>query len=127
MPSSLESSTNPQVQRTHGLMLDAARDLLNENGPAAVTHLRVAEASGVARATVYRHWPDRADILVDLLRRGADLQLGPPPDRPPNRRTGGRTPPHVRCVPQRRQRADPGRDDRPRRNGTRTCSPRSNG
>jgi AcrR family transcriptional regulator len=60
-------------------MLDAARELLNENGPAAVTHLRVAEASGVARATVYRHWPDRAGILVDLLRRGADLHLALPP------------------------------------------------
>ena len=74
-----ESSTNPQVQRTHRLMLDAARELLGESGPGAVTHLRIAEASGVARATVYRHWPDRADILVGLLRRSADLHLTPPP------------------------------------------------
>ncbi|MEN8113904.1 MAG: TetR/AcrR family transcriptional regulator [Actinomycetota bacterium] len=71
--------TNPQVQRTHRVMLDAARELLRDNGPAAVTHLRVAEASGVARATVYRHWPDRADILLDLLRRSAELHLTPPP------------------------------------------------
>ncbi len=74
-----ESFTNPQVRRTHRVMLDAARGLLSENGPGAVTHLRVAEASGVARATVYRHWPDRADILLDLLRRSADLHLTPPP------------------------------------------------
>ncbi|MEA3501937.1 MAG: TetR/AcrR family transcriptional regulator [Actinomycetota bacterium] len=74
-----ESNTNPQVQRTHRVMLEAARDLLSENGPGAVTHLRVAEASGVARATVYRHWPNRADILLDLLSRSADLHLTPPP------------------------------------------------
>jgi AcrR family transcriptional regulator len=60
-------------------MLDAARRLLSDNGPSAVTHLRVAEVSGVARATVYRHWPDRADILLDLLSRSADLHLTPPP------------------------------------------------
>lgn len=60
-------------------MLDATRELLSESGPEAVTHLRVAEASGVARATVYRHWPDRADILVDLLSRSAALHLSPPP------------------------------------------------
>lgn len=75
-----EPITNPQVRRTHQAMLDAARELLNDNGPAAVTHLRVAEVSGVARATVYRHWPDRADILLDLLRGGADLHLVPPPE-----------------------------------------------
>ena len=70
-----DKRTNPQVQRTHGLMLDAAGSLLSHGGPEAVTHLRVADEAGVARATVYRHWPNRADILVDLLRRGVDLNL----------------------------------------------------
>ncbi|MFV9673351.1 MAG: TetR/AcrR family transcriptional regulator [Acidimicrobiia bacterium] len=74
-----ESITNPQVQRTHRVMLDAARELLRDNGPSAVTHLRVAELSGVSRATVYRHWPERADILLDLLARSASLHLAPPP------------------------------------------------
>jgi len=73
-----ENPTNPQVQRTQSLMLDAARTLLAEHGPEAVTHLRIAETAGVARATVYRHWPDRAAILLDLLRSGADLHLTPP-------------------------------------------------
>ncbi|NIA25127.1 MAG: TetR family transcriptional regulator [Gammaproteobacteria bacterium] len=77
--SSSEHKTNPQVQRTHRLMLDAARGLLSEHGPEAVTHLRVAEAAGVARATVYRHWPERSDILLDLVRRGADLHPASPP------------------------------------------------
>jgi len=73
-----ELKTNPQVERTRRLMLDGARTLLAEEGPTAVTHLRVAETAGVARATVYRHWPSRADILLDLLRRGVDLRLAVP-------------------------------------------------
>jgi AcrR family transcriptional regulator len=73
-----DKSTNPQVRRTHGLMLNAAGSLLSLGGPEAVTHLRVAAEAGVARATVYRHWPNRADILLDLLRSGANLDLVPP-------------------------------------------------
>jgi len=81
---------NPQVQRTQALMLDAAGILLARSGPEAVTHLRVAEESGVARATVYRHWPNRADILLDLLRRGAPKDLTPPePDLPVAERVAG--------------------------------------
>jgi AcrR family transcriptional regulator len=59
-------------------MLDAAGELLARGGPEAVTHLRVSEEAGVARATVYRHWSTRADILLDLLRRGVDLDLVAP-------------------------------------------------
>ena len=79
----LEESDNPQVRRTHELMLDAAAFLLADVGPEALTHLRVAEEAGVARTTVYRHWPTRADLLVELLQRGVGLHLAPPsPDLP---------------------------------------------
>ncbi len=71
--------TNPQVRRTRRLMLEAAHRLLSEHGPAAVTHLRIAEEAGVSRATVYRHWPDRGSILLDLLRRGTELRIASPP------------------------------------------------
>jgi AcrR family transcriptional regulator len=63
---------NPQVERTQNLMLTAAQELLSEHGAEAVTHLKVAQQAGVARATVYRHWPDRPAILVDLLRASVD-------------------------------------------------------
>ncbi len=67
------NNMNAQARRTQALMLAAASDLLAEQGAEAVTHLKVAQRAGVARATVYRHWPDRAAILVDLLRASADL------------------------------------------------------
>ncbi|HHC08670.1 MAG TPA: TetR/AcrR family transcriptional regulator [Actinobacteria bacterium] len=75
----MDEPTHPQARRTRSLMLDAAYRLLAEHGPAAVTHLRIAEEAGVSRATVYRHWPDRGSILLDLLRRGTELRVTPPP------------------------------------------------
>lgn len=62
--------SNRQVQRTRRLMLDAAARLLESDGPDAVTHLRIADEAGVSRATVYRHWPDRLDLIVDLVADG---------------------------------------------------------
>ena len=32
-----------------------------------VTHLQVANATGIARSTIYRHWPTRYDLLSDAL------------------------------------------------------------
>jgi AcrR family transcriptional regulator len=49
------------------LVLEAARRLLVEEGPDAVTALRVSEATGIARTTIYRHWPEREDLLRDTI------------------------------------------------------------
>ena len=59
--------SDPQVERTRNAVLNAARDLLFTEGPGAVTHQRVARASRVGRATLYRHWPERDDLLIDVL------------------------------------------------------------
>ena len=53
-------------------MLAAARELLVREGPAAVTHQRVALQAKVGRATVYRHWP-RTDLLLLDAMAGVDL------------------------------------------------------
>lgn len=58
---------DPQVERTRTAVLSAASDLLYRYGPDAVTHQRVAEESRVGRATIYRHWPEREDLLIDVL------------------------------------------------------------
>ena len=50
-------------------ILDAVAALIHEEGAASVTHQRVAERAGVGRATVYRHWPNPADLLADALAR----------------------------------------------------------
>jgi AcrR family transcriptional regulator len=48
-------------------VLEAARKLLVEEGPDAVTALRVSEITGIARTTIYRHWPERETLLRDTL------------------------------------------------------------
>jgi len=55
------------MARSRESMLAAARVLLTEEGPAAVTHQRVARQAGVGRATVYRHWPRPDQLLLDTM------------------------------------------------------------
>lgn len=49
-------------------MLAAATDLLVEDGPRAVTVDAVAERSGVAKSTLYRHWESGTALLVEVVR-----------------------------------------------------------
>jgi AcrR family transcriptional regulator len=60
-------SLDPRMARSRKAMLAAARELLLRDGPAAVTHQRVARQAGVGRATVYRHWPRADQLLLDAM------------------------------------------------------------
>jgi len=50
---------------TRTAILNAARQVLFDEGWEALSHQRVAEVAGVGRATVYRHWPQRVQLLQD--------------------------------------------------------------
>src|SRR3546814_1248970 len=65
MPASTE--LDPRVVRTRRHVLAAARTVLVEEGWQRVTVTRVADRSGYARTTLYRHWPQRLDLLRDLI------------------------------------------------------------
>lgn len=58
-------------------MLDATRALLREVGFGGVSIEGVAARSGVAKTTIYRHWPDKNLLLLDGYAVGA-----PKPDFP---------------------------------------------
>ena len=60
-------------------MLAIARELLPQVGPAGLTYALLAERAGVTRQTLYRHWPARAALLVDLILEGPDLGTYPEP------------------------------------------------
>ena len=77
---------DPRVARTRLAVLEAATLLLRTEGPGAVTHARVAEAAGVGRATVYRHWPDHGDLLHDAVAAKADDLPRPPAELPSRER-----------------------------------------
>ena len=49
-------------------LLDAARELVAELGPGAVTVDAVAQRSGVAKTTLYRHFENGHDLIVTALR-----------------------------------------------------------
>jgi AcrR family transcriptional regulator len=71
-----------RAARSRARLLAAATELLVESGPRAVTVDAVAERSGVAKSTLYRHWGSRTDLLVDVMRTNVpdlgrpDLTLG---------------------------------------------------
>ncbi|MGF1597911.1 MAG: TetR/AcrR family transcriptional regulator [Acidimicrobiales bacterium] len=60
-------------------LLPAAIRLLRDEGVSALSPSRLHVASGVARATIYRNWPEPADIVEALLRHAAD-DVGDGPD-----------------------------------------------
>ena len=67
--SSLEFvSEDPRVARSRAKMLAAATDLLVESGLKGVTADAVSDRSGVAKSTLYRHWPSVNDLLIDVMR-----------------------------------------------------------
>jgi len=47
---------------------------IEARGYAGVTYEGVAAASGVAKTTLYRHWPTKAELLFDLVVHGQELQ-----------------------------------------------------
>jgi len=54
---------DPRVERTRAAVIEAATQLMNADGPSAVTHVNVAATANVSRTTVYKHYPTRVDLL----------------------------------------------------------------
>lgn len=66
-------AVDPRVVRTRNDVLRTAIEVLLEEGWDAVTQPRVARAAGYSKATVYAHWPERADLVRDALARFGDM------------------------------------------------------
>jgi AcrR family transcriptional regulator len=58
---------DPRIERTRAHVLDHARKLLASEGPNAVTYSELAARARVTRQTLYRHWPTRETLIVDLV------------------------------------------------------------
>ena len=63
---------DPRASRSHAVALDVARTVLVEEGWDALTHVRVAERSGLHRATIYRHFPTTMDLLYEVFAQERD-------------------------------------------------------
>lgn len=66
-----------RIERTQNAVMQAAADLVMEQGPAGLTVDAVVARSGVAKSTVYRHWATR-DELVSAVFTNCAPQLEPP-------------------------------------------------
>lgn len=71
-------ATDPRVVRSRARVLDSVVELLAERGVAGTTVDAIVERSGVARTTLYRHWPTRADVLLAAFE--ASIEAPGPPD-----------------------------------------------
>ena len=67
------AAVDPRIERSRCAVLEATVALLAESGYGAVTIEAVAARSGVAKSTIYRHWPGRVELIHD-----AFLELKPP-------------------------------------------------
>jgi AcrR family transcriptional regulator len=60
---------DPRVARTRDVVLSATAELLADEGFDRITIEAIAERCEVARSTIYRNWPNRADLLVAAFER----------------------------------------------------------
>ena len=75
---------DPRIRRTRDAVLPATLSVLADRGFARFTMEAVAEASGVAKSTVYRYWPTKLSLLRDALEglnRQPDVQVEAGPAR----------------------------------------------
>ena len=65
----VSSPTSPEldarVRRSKENVLAVTHQMMSETGLSGVSIDEVSKRSGVAKTTIYRHWPSRADLLLD--------------------------------------------------------------
>ena len=57
----------PRSERADRAIIDAALSVFAESGPEGLYIERVAARAGVGKATIYRRWPGKEDLLLDAL------------------------------------------------------------
>jgi AcrR family transcriptional regulator len=68
----------PRSARAHEQVLEAALELFAERGIDGASMDAIAEASGVSKATIYKHWPDKDSLCLEAMARANGLDEEPP-------------------------------------------------
>ena len=88
MATSLKIQADDEIQRGRGRprdevarsrILEAALELMDELGFGNTTTDAIAERAGTSKATIYRRWPNKNELLLEALREAATHEL-PFPD-----------------------------------------------
>ena len=80
-PAPAPTRGRPRSQQARRAILDATQALVEKGGYEAATIEAIAARSGVAKTTIYRWWPNRPALVVDLLMDLA-VETVPPPSGP---------------------------------------------
>jgi AcrR family transcriptional regulator len=57
----------PRSEQAHTRVLEAAARLFADQGIDATSMDAIAEASGVSKATIYKHWPDKTALCLEVM------------------------------------------------------------
>ena len=68
----------PRSASAHARVLEAAGLLFGEHGIDATSMDAIAEASGVSKATIYKHWPDKGALCLEVMSSLHDFDSQPP-------------------------------------------------
>lgn len=56
-----------RVDRTRAAIIEASIALMDERGYAGFSIVQLVNRTGIARTTIYRHWPSRAELLSEVI------------------------------------------------------------
>lgn len=62
-----DTGVDPRTERVRRAVIEAGMRLLLDQGPDGVNHAAIASAAGVSRTTLYKYWPTRAKLLLEIL------------------------------------------------------------
>jgi AcrR family transcriptional regulator len=68
----------PRSAQAHKKVVDAAVQLFSERGIDATSMDAIAETSGVSKATIYKHWPDKDSLCLEVMGYLHGLDEKPP-------------------------------------------------
>jgi AcrR family transcriptional regulator len=72
---------DPRVKRTHKLLQEALLELTVRKGFSAISVSAITKHAGVNRATFYRHYTDKFDLLNQYVQRVYQMLEAPPEER----------------------------------------------
>ena len=67
-----EEQTDLRIQRTHKFLQEAMIELITEKGFDAITVGDIAERAMINRATFYRHYQDKYDLVAKIFEETAN-------------------------------------------------------
>lgn len=68
MADATTDEVDPRIERTRRVVLSATADLVAEKGYDNTTIEGISDRCGVARSTIYRHWPDKKRLVVEAVK-----------------------------------------------------------